>query len=404
MAYRINFQNLRKLGLDEPTIAAFRRILEIVGSTDDATLVSSVNGKSGTVSLTTAHIPEGSNLYYTDYRVRAALNVAGNGLSYSVITGVTSSNATDANTPETLVFRDALGNFSANTITAALDGNAATATYATGAGSASTADYATEAGAVPFGGVTGTPTTLAGYGITDAALDSAVVHKTGAETVAGVKTFTSAPTVSKNTGALPAPSGDTILHAANANANNTRLLLDCFGAVPLTAYRTASGTAAVPAALTVNMPLGAQAYSGYGATAYSGTRASFNALAAEGWTDTAQGTYVTVTTTKAGGTSNREVLRITDAGDVSAKVVGAGFRVAEGSNAKQGTATLAAGTVTVSNTSVTANSRIQLTSQADGGTPGWLRVSDRVAGTSFTITSSSATDTSTVAYFITEPA
>jgi hypothetical protein len=84
--------------------------------------------------------------------------------------------------------------------------------------------------------------------------------------------------------------------------------------------------------------------------------------------------------------------------------VGAGLRVKEGSNAKQGTATLTAGTVTVSNASVTANSRIFLTSQADGGTPGYLRVSARVAGTSFTITSSSGTDTSTVAYQIFEPA
>lgn len=33
-------------------------------------------------------------------------------------------------------------------------------------------------------------TTLAGYGITDAALDSAVVHDTGDETIAGIKTFT----------------------------------------------------------------------------------------------------------------------------------------------------------------------------------------------------------------------
>jgi hypothetical protein len=82
---------------------------------------------------------------------------------------------------------------------------------------------------------------------------------------------------------------------------------------------------------------------------------------------------------------------------------GSGLKVAEGSNAKQGTAVLAAGTVTVANTSVTANSRIFLTSNADGGTPGFVRVSARVAGTSFTITSSSGTDTSTIGYEIFEP-
>jgi hypothetical protein len=81
---------------------------------------------------------------------------------------------------------------------------------------------------------------------------------------------------------------------------------------------------------------------------------------------------------------------------------GRGFLVAEGSNAKQGTTTLVAGSSVVSNTSVTATSRIFLTSQVDGGTPGFLRVSTRTAGTSFTITSSNGADTSTVAYEIFE--
>ena len=83
---------------------------------------------------------------------------------------------------------------------------------------------------------------------------------------------------------------------------------------------------------------------------------------------------------------------------------GYGLKIKEGSNAKMGTATLTAGSATVSTTSVAANSRIYLTSNADGGTPGWLRVSTRTAGTSFTITSSSATDTSTVAWIIFDPA
>lgn len=94
---------------------------------------------------------------------------------------------------------------------------------------------------------------------------------------------------------------------------------------------------------------------------------------------------------------------VTFAGQVICSSSGKGLSVKEGSNCKQGTATLVAGAVTVSNTSVTANSRIFLTSQADGGTPGFLRVSARVAATSFTITSSNGADTSTVAYLIMEP-
>lgn len=88
--------------------------------------------------------------------------------------------------------------------------------------------------------------------------------------------------------------------------------------------------------------------------------------------------------------------------DLDVVTAGRGLKVAEGANAKQGTAVLVAGAVVVANTSVTATSRIFLTSQVDGGTPGFLRVSTRTAATSFTITSSNAADTSTVAYEIFE--
>jgi hypothetical protein len=62
-----------------------------------------------------------------------------------------------------------------------------------------------------------------------------------------------------------------------------------------------------------------------------------------------------------------------------------------------------AGTATVSETKVKSSSIILLTSQVDGGTPGWLRVSDRTANTSFVITSSSNTDTSTIGWVLYEP-
>ena len=90
--------------------------------------------------------------------------------------------------------------------------------------------------------------------------------------------------------------------------------------------------------------------------------------------------------------------------DLKVVNAGHGLFVKEGANAKQGTAVLTAGSSVVTDTAVTAVSRIFLTSQADGGAPGFLRVSARTAGTSFTITSSSGTDTSTVAYEIFEPA
>ncbi|MEV7975430.1 glycosyl hydrolase family 28-related protein [Streptomyces sp. NPDC086519] len=90
--------------------------------------------------------------------------------------------------------------------------------------------------------------------------------------------------------------------------------------------------------------------------------------------------------------------------DIIIGLAGKGLRVKEGTNAKMGTAVLVGGVKAVATTAVTATSRIYITSNADGGTPGWLRVSTRTAGTSFTIQSSSASDTSTVAWLIVEPA
>jgi hypothetical protein len=87
--------------------------------------------------------------------------------------------------------------------------------------------------------------------------------------------------------------------------------------------------------------------------------------------------------------------------NLSGAVVGANNTKISG--IRTGTAVLVAGTKTVSDATITANSNIQLTSQVDGGTVGFLRVSARSASTSFTITSSSALDTSTVGYVIFEP-
>jgi hypothetical protein len=80
-----------------------------------------------------------------------------------------------------------------------------------------------------------------------------------------------------------------------------------------------------------------------------------------------------------------------------------GLVQSEAANGKAGVATLVGGTKEVANTNITANSRIFLTSQSVGGTQGFLTVSARVAGTSFTILSSNVADTSVVAYLIVEP-
>ena len=54
---------------------------------DNTDAVTSVNGLTGTVVLTTTNISEGTNLYYTDARARASVS-AGTGISYNSTTGV----------------------------------------------------------------------------------------------------------------------------------------------------------------------------------------------------------------------------------------------------------------------------------------------------------------------------
>jgi hypothetical protein len=61
---------------------------------DNTETVTSVNGQTGAVSLTTTNIAEGTNLYYTDARARAAIS-AGTAISYDNTTGVVTNAAPD---------------------------------------------------------------------------------------------------------------------------------------------------------------------------------------------------------------------------------------------------------------------------------------------------------------------
>ena len=85
------------------------------------------------------------------------------------------------------------------------------------------------------------------------------------------------------------------------------------------------------------------------------------------------------------------------------KQFSSGIGVQEGSNEFMGVSTLVAGTVTVSNTSVTSSSRIFLTAQNSSGSAGEVYISGRSSGTSFTITSTNILDTRDIAWLIIEP-
>lgn len=89
-------------------------------------------------------------------------------------------------------------------------------------------------------------------------------------------------------------------------------------------------------------------------------------------------------------------------GSLGFRTVGTGVAITEATNAHVGVATLVAGTVTVPNNSIGTSSRYFLTKQYTGTpvTLGAVMVSSVVPGTSFTITSENAADTSDVAWFI----
>jgi len=87
--------------------------------------------------------------------------------------------------------------------------------------------------------------------------------------------------------------------------------------------------------------------------------------------------------------------------NLNCSINGGTLALVEGTGeAMQGVVPLVAGSATVANVNIEANSRILLTSQADGGTVGFLRITAINAGVGFTITSSSPLDTSSVFYFI----
>lgn len=76
--------------------------------------------------------------------------------------------------------------------------------------------------------------------------------------------------------------------------------------------------------------------------------------------------------------------------------------ISTGAASTSGTATFVAGTVTVNTTAATATAIIVVQRKTSGGTPGTREDITKVAGTSFTVTSDNAADTSTFDWFIVE--
>ncbi len=78
--------------------------------------------------------------------------------------------------------------------------------------------------------------------------------------------------------------------------------------------RSSRGTIGSPSASSANDILAFFTGIGYGATGYASSEVGMNLFAAQAFTDTAQGTYITLFTTLSGGTTGVERVRVTDAG------------------------------------------------------------------------------------------
>jgi hypothetical protein len=90
---------------------------------------------------------------------------------------------------------------------------------------------------------------------------------------------------------------------------------NALGALPVV-YRAARGTPASPSAVQTDDILGGLAVRGYGATGFSAGQGQVMFKAAENWTNTAHGTYLSMTTTPVGAPNWVERMRISPNGFV----------------------------------------------------------------------------------------
>ena len=116
------------------------------------------------------------------------------------------------------------------------------------------------------------------------------------------------------TAALPA---GTDIYIVGANAANTRITQDAYGtgAYGVFTARAARGTAAAPTASQADDTLAQFTARGYGTTGFSAASVAYIGMyAAENFTDTAQGSYLTLETTALGANSLTEKFRVGPSG------------------------------------------------------------------------------------------
>ena len=155
-----------------------------------------------------------------------------------------------------------------------------------------------------------------GTGVTTATGTGSVVRATSPALVTPALGAATATTLvaSTNAGAVPASTltgGTTVVSVHGTDAGATRQMIAGYGGGAALDFRRSNGTAVSPTALALNNVIGQMNASGYGASAFSTSpRAQFIMYAAEAWTNSAQGTFMSFTITPAGGTSTTEVGRV----------------------------------------------------------------------------------------------
>ena len=147
-------------------------------------------------------------------------------------------------------------------------------------------------------------------------LGDSTITETGGLVGIGTTAPGSKLVVSSNSSVLPPALG--IARFADADGVQTAVFADAFGTNPIFNVRRANGTAAAPSAVQANQLLGVIGASAYGASAYTGTRARVAFWASENWTNSVNGTYLTLNTTANGAATpgGTERMRIDSAGNV----------------------------------------------------------------------------------------
>jgi hypothetical protein len=219
---------------------------------------------------------------------------------------------------------------------------------------------------------------------------------------------------SNTTGNTNTAIGYEALYTNTSGYSNTAIGYDALKNNTTGYYNTADGTLALFANTTGqnNTAIGLQAGYGTGANANTtGSNNIFIGVTSVGIIATESNrTWIGNSTTAStwlggnvhiGNTADNGLAKLQITGDLQLTTAGNKLLIATGTNASAGTtAAMTAGTITVTTTAALTNSIILLTAQTTGGTAGALRVSARVNATSFTITSSSALDTSTIGWLI----